>query len=169
MDESMAPSNTPPCNAVYDGSNYYYLPWSSEKPCVCVESYWENIAFRLEPLNALIRIIDRLVSHLDKTAKWNFFCTWGNLNIPFFPIYKNGFISQNGLSAGSAGTYSTCGFGGRGGGGREGRRKRSLLLSSHHPCLVCSCDKGKYFSWISLNEQESFMVKGRLHLHNNRV
>ena len=61
MDESMAPSNTPPCNAVYDGCNYYYLPWSSDKPCVCVESYWENIAFRLEPLNALLRIIDRVV------------------------------------------------------------------------------------------------------------
>ena len=61
MDESVAPSNTPPCNAVYDGSNYYYLPWSSEKPCVCVESYWENICFRLEPLNALLRIIDRVV------------------------------------------------------------------------------------------------------------
>ena len=57
----MAPSNTPPCNAVYDGCNYYYLPWSSEKPCVCVESYWENIAFRLEPLNALLRIVDRAV------------------------------------------------------------------------------------------------------------
>lgn len=57
----MAPSNTPPCNAVYDGCNYYYLPWSSEKPCVCVESYWENIAFRLEPLNTLLRIIDRVV------------------------------------------------------------------------------------------------------------
>lgn len=61
MDESMAPSNTPPCNAVYDGCNYYYLPWSKEKPCVCVESYWENIAFRLEPLNALLRIVDRAV------------------------------------------------------------------------------------------------------------
>ncbi|XP_022792965.1 dysferlin-like [Stylophora pistillata] len=61
MDESVAPSNTPPCNAVYDGTNYYYLPWSSEKPCVCVESYWENISFRLEPLNALLRIIDRVV------------------------------------------------------------------------------------------------------------
>ncbi|XP_015759469.1 PREDICTED: dysferlin-like [Acropora digitifera] len=60
MDESVAPSNTPPCNAVYDGSNYYYLPWSGEKPCVCVESYWEDIAFRLEPLNALLRIIDSL-------------------------------------------------------------------------------------------------------------
>lgn len=63
MDESVAPSNTPPCNAVYDGNNYYYLPWSREKPCVCVESYWENIAFRLEPLNALLNIIDRLVSN----------------------------------------------------------------------------------------------------------
>lgn len=62
MDESTAPSNTPPCNAVYDGCNYYYLPWSGDKPCVCVESYWEKIAFRLEPINALIRIIERLVS-----------------------------------------------------------------------------------------------------------
>lgn len=62
MDESTAPSNTPPCNAVYDGCNYYYLPWSGDKPCVCVESYWEKIAFRLEPLNVLIRIIERLVS-----------------------------------------------------------------------------------------------------------
>lgn len=63
----MAPSNTPQCNAVYDGTNYYYLPWSSEKPCVCVESYWENIAFRLEPLNALLRIFDRLVSNPMRT------------------------------------------------------------------------------------------------------
>nr|XP_058962380.1 myoferlin-like [Pocillopora verrucosa] len=66
MDESVAPSNTPPCNAVYDGSNYYYLPWSSEKPCVCVESYWENISFRLEPLNALLRIIDRVKNKITE-------------------------------------------------------------------------------------------------------
>ena len=73
MDESVAPSNTPPCNAVYDGSNYYYLPWSGEKPCVCVENYWENIAFRLEPLNALLRIIDRLVSRQGKAGKCSCF------------------------------------------------------------------------------------------------
>ena len=72
MDESVAPSNTPPCNAVYDGSNYYYLPWSGEKPCVCVESYWEDIAFRLEPLNALLRIIDRLVSRQGKAFYYDF-------------------------------------------------------------------------------------------------
>ena len=58
----MAPSNTPPCSAVYDGCNiYYYLPWSNEKPCLCAESYRENIAFWLKPLNALLRIIDRAV------------------------------------------------------------------------------------------------------------
>lgn len=68
MDESTAPSNTPPCNAVYDGCNYYYLPWSGDKPCVCVESYWEKIAFRLEPLNALIRIIERLKSKIAEVA-----------------------------------------------------------------------------------------------------
>ena len=74
MDESVAPSNTPPCNAVYDGSNYYYLPWSNEKPCVCVESYWENIAFRLEPLNALLSIIDRLVSIAARADTLQRFC-----------------------------------------------------------------------------------------------
>ncbi|KAK3706775.1 hypothetical protein QZH41_015339 [Actinostola sp. cb2023] len=65
MDESVAPSNTPPCNAVYDGTYYYYLPWTNNKPSVCVESYWEDIAFRLEPLNALNNIIERLESKIQ--------------------------------------------------------------------------------------------------------
>ncbi|XP_048585076.1 myoferlin [Nematostella vectensis] len=60
MDESVAPSNTPPCNAVYDGSYYYYLPWGEDKPCVCVESYWEDITFRLEPLNVICGVAERL-------------------------------------------------------------------------------------------------------------
>lgn len=90
MDESVAPSNTPPCNAVYDGGNYYYLPWSGEKPCVCVENFWEDIAFRLEPLNALLRIIDRLVSRQGKAGKCNAFSfpTLNDFCFQLFEAYK---------------------------------------------------------------------------------
>ena len=57
----MAPCNTPPCNAVYDGCYYYYLPWGQDKPCVCVECSWEDIAFRLEPMNIINRMAENLV------------------------------------------------------------------------------------------------------------
>lgn len=60
----MAPANTPPSNAVFDGCKYYYLPWTEDKSCTCVEAYWEDITFRLEPLNAMHRIIDQLVNEL---------------------------------------------------------------------------------------------------------
>lgn len=62
FDESVAACNTPSCNAVYDGCHYYYLPWGHEKPCVCVECSWEDIAFRLEPVNILSKLVERLVS-----------------------------------------------------------------------------------------------------------
>ena len=29
-------STTPPCNPVYDGKHYYYLPWMGQKPVVQV-------------------------------------------------------------------------------------------------------------------------------------
>lgn len=62
FDESVAPCNTPPVNAVYDGCYYHYLPWGQEKPCVCVECSWEDIAFRLEPINIITRMAEREVS-----------------------------------------------------------------------------------------------------------
>lgn len=62
MDESVAPANTAPSNPVYDGCHYHYLPWGNEKPVVCVESFWEDIAFRVEPLNLLTSLCQRLVS-----------------------------------------------------------------------------------------------------------
>lgn len=63
LDRSVEPScsTTPPTNPVFDGEFYYYLPWGNAKPCVNVECHWEDIAFRLNPLNALIKIVDRLV------------------------------------------------------------------------------------------------------------
>ena len=62
FDESVAPCNTPSVNAVYDGCYYHYLPWGQEKPCVCVECSWEDIAFRLEPINIITRMAEREVS-----------------------------------------------------------------------------------------------------------
>lgn len=65
LDLSVPPSSssTPPTNAVYDGCYYYYLPWGETKPCVCVDSHWEDIGFRLGTLNILLRMCERLVSH----------------------------------------------------------------------------------------------------------
>ena len=37
-------------------------PWGQDKPCVCVECSWEDIAFRLEPVNILTKMAERLVS-----------------------------------------------------------------------------------------------------------
>ena len=63
LDTSVPPmaSSTPPTNAVFDGASYYYLPWNDSKPCCVVDSHWEDIQFRLGPLNQLYKTIERLV------------------------------------------------------------------------------------------------------------
>ncbi|XP_068709292.1 myoferlin-like isoform X2 [Montipora foliosa] len=68
LDQSVPPSSstTPPTNAVYDGCYYYYLPWGDTKPCVSVDSHWEDIAFRLDNLNMLTRMCERLESNMEK-------------------------------------------------------------------------------------------------------
>ncbi|XP_015759463.1 PREDICTED: dysferlin-like [Acropora digitifera] len=62
LDESVPPSasSTSPTNAVFDGCFYYFLPWNDIKPCCNVDSHWEDIAFRLEPLNILSRMCEQL-------------------------------------------------------------------------------------------------------------
>jgi len=66
LDNSCEPqsSSTPPYNAVFDGNAYYYLPWNETKPCCVVESHWEDIYFRLEPINFILKIIDRLETNI---------------------------------------------------------------------------------------------------------
>uniref|UniRef100_A0A7N6BWV6 C2 domain-containing protein n=1 Tax=Anabas testudineus TaxID=64144 RepID=A0A7N6BWV6_ANATE len=56
--------------AVFDGNHYYYLPWADTKPVVIVTSYWEDISHRLDTVNVLLFIAERLESHLSslKTA-----------------------------------------------------------------------------------------------------
>ena len=63
LDDSVAPqpSTTQPTNAVYDGLKYYFLPWSDNKPLLIVNSDWEDVSFRLDSLNMLLRKIERLV------------------------------------------------------------------------------------------------------------
>ncbi len=64
LDNSFSPSSstTPPTNPVFDGEKYYYLPWSQTKPCIRVDSHWEDITFRLGVLNKLLKACHRLVS-----------------------------------------------------------------------------------------------------------
>lgn len=57
-------SSTPPTNPVYDGNSYYFLPWQETKPCCVVESHWEDIAFRLEPINCLLKIITKMKKNI---------------------------------------------------------------------------------------------------------
>ena len=64
LDDYIAPcaSTTQPTNAVFDGSHYYFLPWGGTKPCVVVDSQWEDITWRLETLNLFDGIMAALVS-----------------------------------------------------------------------------------------------------------
>nr|XP_020638558.1 myoferlin isoform X2 [Pogona vitticeps] len=50
--------------AVFDGNYYYYLPWANTKPVVTLISYWEDISHRLDPLNLLLGIVEKLQANI---------------------------------------------------------------------------------------------------------
>ena len=61
-----ASSTTQSSNPVYDGNHYHYLPWFDTKPCVQVESHWEDNTYRIGSLNILRSICQQLEAGLGK-------------------------------------------------------------------------------------------------------
>lgn len=43
------------------GNHYYYLPWADTKPVVVLLSFWEDISHRLDAVNIILYIANRLV------------------------------------------------------------------------------------------------------------
>ncbi|XP_036430127.1 myoferlin isoform X1 [Colossoma macropomum] len=72
MDSTCKPlaSTTQYSCAVFDGNNYYYLPWANTKPVVILTSFWEDISHRLDAVNIVLFIADRLKANVTslKTA-----------------------------------------------------------------------------------------------------
>ncbi|XP_043919995.1 dysferlin isoform X2 [Protopterus annectens] len=64
-------STTQHSRAVFDGCQYYYLPWFNIKPVVVLSSYWEDITHRTDTLNMILHTIDRLEANLEEVQ----FCT----------------------------------------------------------------------------------------------
>ncbi|XDV44943.1 hypothetical protein PO909_013147 [Leuciscus waleckii] len=67
MDQTCKPlaSTTQYSCAVFDGNNYYYLPWGDTKPVISVTSFWEDISHRLDSLNIILYISNRLQTNLS--------------------------------------------------------------------------------------------------------
>uniref|UniRef100_A0A8D0G474 Dysferlin n=1 Tax=Strix occidentalis caurina TaxID=311401 RepID=A0A8D0G474_STROC len=59
-------STTQYSRAVFDGCQYYYLPWGNVKPVVVLSSYWEDISYRTDAQNLLHSAADRLEENLEK-------------------------------------------------------------------------------------------------------
>ncbi|XP_063818137.1 myoferlin isoform X2 [Pseudophryne corroboree] len=58
-------STTQYSRAVFDGNLYYYLPWSATKPVVTLTSFWEDISHRLDFVNVLLAMTERLQSNIS--------------------------------------------------------------------------------------------------------
>ncbi|KAG8435205.1 hypothetical protein GDO86_013229 [Hymenochirus boettgeri] len=58
-------STTQYSRPIFDGNFYYYLPWAAKKPVVTLTSYWEDISHRLDIVNILLAMTDRLQSNIS--------------------------------------------------------------------------------------------------------
>uniref|UniRef100_A0A663M9W2 Myoferlin n=1 Tax=Athene cunicularia TaxID=194338 RepID=A0A663M9W2_ATHCN len=57
--------------AVFDGNYYYYLPWANTKPVVTLTSFWEDISHRLDPVNVILNMAERLVINHNKYSRFS--------------------------------------------------------------------------------------------------
>ncbi|XP_075791273.1 myoferlin isoform X1 [Pelodiscus sinensis] len=57
-------STTQYSRVVFDGNYYYYLPWANIKPVVTLTSFWEDISHRLDPVNLILNMVERLQSNI---------------------------------------------------------------------------------------------------------
>ncbi|KAM9809263.1 myoferlin isoform 1-T1 [Syngnathus typhle] len=55
--------------AVFDGNHYYYLPWADTKPVVTLTSSWEDISHRLDAVNILLSVAERLEHNLSSLKR----------------------------------------------------------------------------------------------------
>ncbi|KAJ6658561.1 hypothetical protein lerEdw1_019949 [Lerista edwardsae] len=58
-------STTQYSRAVFDGCQYYYLPWGNVKPVVVLSSYWEDVSHRTEVQNLLLWAAEQLEANLE--------------------------------------------------------------------------------------------------------
>lgn len=74
-------STTPPSNPLYDGKNYHYLPWYGKKPCVVVDSQWEDCLYRIISMNILLNVADKLVCACGNVGLgvWVWECGYGSV------------------------------------------------------------------------------------------
>ncbi|XP_068130426.1 dysferlin isoform X2 [Hyperolius riggenbachi] len=59
-------STTQYSRAVFDGCQYYYLPWGNVKPVVVLSSHWEDIIHRTDAQNIIQHGIDNLERNLEQ-------------------------------------------------------------------------------------------------------